>query len=113
MEYADHHAVTDRDLPQDGAEARSLFKHSMDRQSHDASGQSCPLKTLCEEGWGLGGHPLAMVYAPCQGFRDLYDPETALERGTLFSELDLPLEAAGGNRRTLCGGCGRSNKHDE
>ena len=41
--------------------------------------------------WGLGGHPLAMVYAPCQGYHALYDPATALSRGTLFTELDLPL----------------------
>ena len=40
---------------------------------------------------GLCEHPLAMVYAPCQYFRALYDPATALRRGTLFSELDLPL----------------------
>jgi hypothetical protein len=34
---------------------------------------------------------MAMVYAPCQVFRALYDPATALHRGTLFTELDLPL----------------------
>ncbi len=47
----------------------------------------------CAEGsFGLGGgYPPAMVYAPCQLFCGLYDPETALSRGTLFSELDLPL----------------------
>ncbi len=44
-----------------------------------------------ESGWGLNDHPLAMVYSPCQTFCSLYDPETALGRGTLFSELDLPL----------------------
>ena len=41
--------------------------------------------------WGLTDHPVAMVYAPCQDYRALYDPATALERGTLFTELDLPL----------------------
>ncbi len=41
--------------------------------------------------WGLADYPLAMVYAPCQVFRSLYDPATALSRGTLFTELDLPL----------------------
>ncbi len=49
-----------------------------------------------EDGWGLCRHPLAMVYAPCQYFRGLYDPATALSRGTLFEELDLPLEVAPG-----------------
>ena len=33
---------------------------------------------------------LAMMYIPFQRFERLYDPEKALERGTLFEELDLP-----------------------
>lgn len=33
---------------------------------------------------------LAMMYVPFQRFENLYDPEKALERGTLFAELDLP-----------------------
>lgn len=45
-------------------------------------------------GWGLENHPLAMVYSPCQAWREAYTPEVALTRGTMFSELDLPLEAA-------------------
>lgn len=45
--------------------------------------------------WGLDGYPLATVYAPCQLFHELYTPEEALGRGTLFRELDLPLEAVG------------------
>ena len=40
--------------------------------------------------WGLDGYPLASVYAPIQNFDDLYDTETALARGTVFAELDLP-----------------------
>ena len=40
--------------------------------------------------WGLDGHPLASVYAPLQHFRNLYDRDTALSRGTIFTELDLP-----------------------
>ena len=58
----------------------------------------------CGEGsWGLSGHPLAMVYAPCQAFRALYDPATALNRGTLFTELDLPFGGADGAFTTV--GC--------
>ncbi len=48
------------------------------------------------DSWGIAGYPLAMVYAPCQSFVSLYDPETALARGTLFTELDLPLGHMGG-----------------
>ena len=33
---------------------------------------------------------LAMMYVPYQRFDNLYEPEKALERGTLFAELDLP-----------------------
>ena len=43
------------------------------------------------DSWGLSEYPLAIVYAPCQVFRALYDPATALAHGTLFTELDLPL----------------------
>ena len=33
---------------------------------------------------------LAMVYPKSQEYRDLYTPEAALSRGTLFKELDMP-----------------------
>lgn len=33
---------------------------------------------------------IAMVYAPKQAFRELYEPMKALSRGTLFAELDKP-----------------------
>ncbi len=61
-----------------------------------------------EHSWGLNGYPLAMVYAPCQSFRNLYDVDTALARGTLFGELDLPIETADGKRGGC--GCGRGGK---
>lgn len=51
-------------------------------------------------GWGLTEHPLAMVYSPYQLFRDVYAPDAALKRGTMFAELDLPFE---GDKRK-CGG---------
>ena len=54
-----------------------------------------------EGGWGLHSYPLAMVYSPLQEFRDIYSPDVALGRGTLFSELDLPFEGYKGNK----GGC--------
>ena len=41
---------------------------------------------------GCSERQLAMVYSPHQCFRMLYSPERALERGTLFEELDKPLE---------------------
>ena len=38
------------------------------------------------------GTPLAAVYVPYQTFAQLYDCDKALSRGTLFMELDKPLE---------------------
>lgn len=35
---------------------------------------------------------LAMAYVPTQNWKDLYEPEEALSRGTLFRQLDLPFE---------------------
>ncbi len=42
---------------------------------------------------------LAMVYSPRQYWRDVYSPVEALDRGTLFGELDKPLTGvcAGGD----------------
>lgn len=73
---------------------------------HGVESGSC--HATCDRSqWCLYGHPLAMVYAPCQAFKELYDPEVALSRGTLFSELDLPLEVAGGR-----GGCQSCQRRD-
>ncbi len=35
-------------------------------------------------------YPMAMAYVPMQGWNELFDPATALTRGTIFRELDLP-----------------------
>ena len=71
------------------------------------SGMRRTVKTCCErevcqaptvterQTWGLSGYPLASVYAPLQSFSELYDLKTALNRGTLFSELDLPFVCGG------------------
>ncbi len=79
----------------------------------DGNGSGCGCASGCHgyegcgsESWGLTDYPLGMVYAPCQTFRALYDPETGLSRGTLFSELDLPLGASdGGGFGTSCRMC--------
>ncbi len=42
--------------------------------------------------------PLAMVYVPYQTFDKIYDPEYALDRGTVFPELDFPLKNEGEDR---------------
>ena len=40
---------------------------------------------------------LAMAYVPNQVWKDLYEPAEALDRGTIFRQLDLPFE--GGRRQ--------------
>ena len=55
-----------------------------------------------DRGWGLESHPLAMVFSPLQEFHELYSPEKALERGTMFSELDLPFEGYKGSKGGCC-----------
>ena len=64
---------------------------------------ACNLEGDRRKGWGLEGYPLAMVYSPLQGFKDIYDLDTALSRGTIFKELDLPFMGVtvtkGGNCR--------------
>ena len=54
------------------------------------------------------GEALAMVYSPCQSWCGIYDPETALRRGTLFKALDKPFEATWRSDRcgAARGGCG-------
>ena len=40
----------------------------------------------------LGSLPIAMTYTPMQQWKTTYPQDTALMRGTLFPELDLPFE---------------------
>ena len=44
----------------------------------------------------LRGMPLAMAYVPWQLWQNLYEPCRALERGTIFEDLDKPLRGKGG-----------------
>ncbi len=43
----------------------------------------------------------AMAYVPWQRLCDMYPPESALERGTLYPELDKPFKGV----RVTGGGC--------
>lgn len=39
--------------------------------------------------------PLGYAYVPIQRWRMLYTPENGLARGTVFEELDMPMEVYG------------------
>lgn len=42
----------------------------------------------------LNGYHLAMVYAPEQVFKNLYDCEQWLDKGTIFRDLDFPFKGS-------------------
>ena len=67
---------------------------NMSRQRIDGSaenGEMCPESDAAT----LFDKPLAYAYVPIQRWRMLYEPERALMRGTLFEELDKPMEVYG------------------
>ena len=65
---------------------------------------SCASGETERSSWGLVGYPLASVFAPLQNFTELYDIETALKRGTLFKELDLPFVCGDSPKGGSCRG---------
>ena len=65
---------------------------------------SCNISKDRHMSWGLEGYPLAMVYAPIQCFKDVYDLDTALMQGTVFKELDLPFKGESVGKGGMCRG---------
>ena len=61
---------------------------------------NAPRGMSCGGGGALAGAPLAMAYTPDQAWRELYEDDEALSRGTLFRELDFP----------FCPGCGKNGR---
>jgi len=69
-------------------------------------------QTPCIAGPGvdpLYGFPLAMVYAPNQDWEGIFEPEEALEKGTLFSGLVFPWYPSACNDRCRRNNTGRNN----
>ncbi|MDY5884210.1 spore coat associated protein CotJA [Roseburia sp. 831b] len=50
------------------------------------------METSCRENSreNVSGKSVAMAYVPWQYFQNVYEPEKALEVGTIFPELDKP-----------------------
>lgn len=44
----------------------------------------------------LSDMPVAMAYVPWQYFREVYEPDKALQYGTIFPELNKPFYGKGG-----------------
>ena len=79
---------------------RDRVTEALMRRAMTNDPQRVPPSAVRSNSWGLDGYPLASVYAPLQVWRELYDNETGLSRGTIFKELDLPFlcgEKTGGN----------------
>ena len=66
----------------------------MEKNEYGYIRQRMPAEPSVEDETGQTAQ-LAMVYAPDQMFRLIYTPADALTRGTLFEELDKPLENGG------------------
>ena len=100
--YTEDDTMTPRDRISEDMLKRILQRDNDAVSSNRCSENSCRIprdrhersNSNMRSGKGLEGHPLASVYSPIQQFRKLYDTETALNKGTLFSELDLPFMGA-------------------
>lgn len=75
-------------------EIKGSYGEALNRRAGESS-SGCGCKT---GGYGVTDRPVGSVYAPIQAFERLYDHPRALSRGTLFSDLDLPLEVGKGGR---------------
>lgn len=82
--YMDDTPITPENRISDEMLRRMLDDSPLDRKSPSPD---LPQKTNLHL---PDGFPLASVYAPTQVFRNLYDIDEALMRGTVFKELDLP-----------------------
>lgn len=78
------------------------FDGSESEQINNIRGKTCGCGENSGSKWGLIGYPLANMYAPLQNLDNLYDCETALKKGTLFRELDLPFVCGKISGGTVC-----------
>ncbi len=77
-------------------EIKGSYGETLNRRA--VEGSSCGCAGTASVGYGVKDRPVGSVYAPVQAFAGLYDLPRALARGTLFADLDLPLEVGKGGR---------------
>ncbi len=82
--------VQTREAPVRGENNRVSCDGTVRPTTPDATDKGCPTT--------LHAPALAMVYSPRQCWRNLFDPATGLSKGTIFAELELPLEVVGDKR---------------
>ena len=88
-------------MPRCGCESarrNDEIKGSYGEALNRRAGETSPCCGSKAGGYGVTDRPVGSVYAPIQVFDKLYDLPRALSRGTLFSDLDLPLEVGKGGR---------------
>ncbi len=69
----------------------SIPHHMANRPSRPQMAPPCPSR---ED--PLSGMPIAMAYVPWQFFQETYEPDKALQYGTIFPELNKPFYGKGG-----------------
>ena len=69
----------------------------MERNAKGIPEENRAKDTPCPENDAATLHdkPLAYAYVPVQRWRMLYAPDQGLKRGTIFEELDMPMEVYG------------------
>ena len=85
----------DNNMSQNFPGNEDMLRRILDNSAHTPPTPVTPQTPRSRHTWGLKSYPLASVYAPLQEFGNLYDPLTALKKGTLFSELELPFMGKG------------------
>ena len=66
-------------------------------------GESCACACRANTKNGVFDRSLGSVYAPVQCWRQIYDLEKGLSRGTVFEELDLPFGVSQSKGGSCCG----------
>ena len=61
------------------------------------SGRSQCGHNMMQSGMWEQNYPVAMAYVPWQYFKNVYEPEKALQIGTIFPELNKPFYGRGGH----------------
>lgn len=75
----------------------ATHRKETERMAEIVIGQSCPVRSNCTP---LPENPVpAMAYVPCQQWGQTFEPERALDAGTLFPVLDKPFYGRRGEPR--------------
>ncbi len=88
-------------MPQQGNASMPRGRNAMPVRNMPGSDAYADFESSCAlpEEDGMRGYPIAMGYVPWQHWHDIYEPEKALYRATIFMELDKPFSGYRGGRK--------------